>query len=98
MSPKQPQATSASQLRSEVDGPAVDLAQPLLDAHQAAGILSVRPSWIYDAARRGELPRVRLGKHVRFLRSDLERWVAGQRHGATSGNTSSHTRAPAGVK
>jgi excisionase family DNA binding protein len=70
-------------LRLEVNHPAVDLTQPLLSADQAAGILSVRPSWVYDAARRGELPCVRLGKHVRFVRSDLEGWVAWKRAGAT---------------
>jgi excisionase family DNA binding protein len=79
MSRTQPEATPAKQLRFEVDRPPVDLTQPLLSADQAAGILSVRPSWIYDAARRGELPCVRLGKHVRFLRSDLECWVARKR-------------------
>jgi excisionase family DNA binding protein len=79
MSQTQPEATPTNQLRFEVDRPPVDLTQPLLSAHQAAGILSVRTSWIYDAARRGELPCVRLGKHVRFLRSDLEHWVAEQR-------------------
>jgi excisionase family DNA binding protein len=79
MSRTQPETTRANQLRFDVDHPPVDLTQPLLSANQAAGVLSVRPSWIYDAARRGELPCVRLGKHVRFLRSDLESWVAQQR-------------------
>lgn len=79
MSRTQPEATPANQLRFQVDRAPVDLTHPLLSADQAAGILSVRPSWIYDAARRGELPCVRLGKHVRFLRSDLEGWVAKKR-------------------
>jgi excisionase family DNA binding protein len=46
---------------------------------QAAKLFSVRPSWVADAARGGHLPCVRIGKHVRFLRSDLERWVGEQR-------------------
>jgi excisionase family DNA binding protein len=79
MSRTQLESSPSNQLRFEVERPAVALTQPLLSGHQAAGILSVRPSWIYDAARRGELLCVRLGKHVRFLRSDLERWVARQR-------------------
>jgi excisionase family DNA binding protein len=48
---------------------------------EAAALLSVRASWVYDAARSGELPCVRIGKHVRFLRSDLQRFVAEQRRG-----------------
>ncbi len=65
-----------SQLRLAVDRPAVSLSEPLLTAADAAELLSVRTSWIYEAVRSGNLPCVRVGKHVRFLRSDLERWVA----------------------
>jgi excisionase family DNA binding protein len=57
----------------------IDLREPLLTAAEAATMLAVRPSWIGDAARNGHLPCVRIGKHVRFLRSDLERWVGEHR-------------------
>ncbi len=76
---KQLDQTVAEQLRLDVSRPAVSLAEPLLTAAVAAKLLSVRTSWVYDAARNGELPCVRLGKHLRFLRSDLERWVAERR-------------------
>ena len=69
------------QLRLGVDQANVALDEPLMTAPDAAATLSVRTSWIYDAARSGELPCVRIGKHVRFLRSDLERFVAEQRRG-----------------
>lgn len=58
------------------------LAEPLLDAQDAATLLTVRPSWIYDAARSGALPHIKIGRHLRFLRSDLEQWVLEQRLGA----------------
>jgi excisionase family DNA binding protein len=77
--PTQPESTMAKQLSLDIDRPAVDLREPLLTAAAAAGMLAVRTSWIYEAARRGHLPCVRVGKHVRFLRSDLECWVAEQR-------------------
>jgi excisionase family DNA binding protein len=77
--PTEPNQTVAEQLRLDVSLPSVSLAEPLLTAAAAAQLLSVRTSWVYDAARSGELPCVRLGKHLRFLRSDLERWVAEQR-------------------
>lgn len=67
------------QLRLDVSRTSVSLAEPLLTAAGAAELLAVRTSWVYEAARSGELPCVRLGKHLRFLRSDLERWVAEQR-------------------
>jgi excisionase family DNA binding protein len=56
------------------------LSEPLLDARAAAALLSVRPSWIYEAVRTGRLPHLKIGRHVRFLRSDLEDWVLSQRH------------------
>jgi excisionase family DNA binding protein len=42
----------------------------------------VRPSWIYEAVRDGRLPHLKIGRHVRFLRSDFEVWVLDQRRGA----------------
>lgn len=56
-----------------------DLEEPLLKPDAAAALLSVRTSWVYEAVRDGRLPCVRIGRHLRFLRSDLEDWVAGQR-------------------
>jgi excisionase family DNA binding protein len=76
---RQPQATVPNQMRFDFDRPAVDLSEPLLTASQAAAMLSVRTSWVYDASRSGALPCVHIGKHIRFLRSELERWVAEQR-------------------
>jgi excisionase family DNA binding protein len=46
---------------------------------EAAALLSVLRSWVYDAARQGDLPCVRVGRHLRFLRSGLETWVSAQR-------------------
>lgn len=51
------------------------LAEPLLDASTAARLLAVRPSWIYEAVRAGRIPHLKIGRHIRFLRSDLEHWV-----------------------
>ena len=59
--------------------PAPSLDEPLLTAAAAASLLSVRKSWVYEAVRDGRLPCVRIGRHVRFVRSDLERWVHQQR-------------------
>jgi excisionase family DNA binding protein len=55
------------------------LSEPLLTPADAAALLSVRTSWVYEAVRTRRLPCVRVGKHVRFLRSDLEGWVREQR-------------------
>lgn len=69
----------AGQAALETGTPRASLGEPLLRPAQAADLLSVRPSWIYEAVRARRLPCVRVGRHVRFLRSDLERWVDEQR-------------------
>lgn len=67
------------------------LAEPLLDTPAAARLLSVRPSRIYEAVRAGRLPHLKIGRHIRFLRSDLEDWVLTRRAG---GSAASRLRQP----
>jgi excisionase family DNA binding protein len=50
-----------------------------LTPQEAAQYLRVRPSWVYEAARARRLPHLRLGRHLRFLRADLDAWVAANR-------------------
>jgi excisionase family DNA binding protein len=51
----------------------------LLTAEEIAERLNVPTSWVYSAARNGELPAVRLGRYVRFDESDVADWVDAQR-------------------
>lgn len=55
------------------------LREPLLDASQAAMLLGLPRSSIYAYAKRGELPHVKIGRHLKFTRGDLERAVADRR-------------------
>jgi excisionase family DNA binding protein len=48
---------------------------PLLRAEDAARLLSVRRSWVYEAVRSGVLPCLRVGRHIRFTRGMLEVWL-----------------------
>ena len=57
---------------------AVGLSEPLLDCAAAAELLSVRVSWVRDAARLGHLPCLRVGRHLRFTRVMLEEWLVAQ--------------------
>ncbi len=45
----------------------------LLTADEVAGILRVPKSWVYSHL--SELPTIRLGRYVRFKRSDVERFL-----------------------
>jgi excisionase family DNA binding protein len=51
---------------------------PLLRPEQAAELLAVKPSWVYDAVRTGRLPCLRVGRHIRFTQTMLESWLAEQ--------------------
>ena len=53
----------------------------ILTKEQVADLLGLRPSTVDDLRRRGELPTIRLGRHYRFLRSDIERFVLLSREG-----------------
>jgi excisionase family DNA binding protein len=66
--------------RTETRGPlvGVSLAEPLLDCEAAASLLNVRVSWVREAARLGQVPHLRVGRHLRFSRGMLEDWIAEQ--------------------
>lgn len=57
------------------DRPALRLDSPLLKPQQAAELLAVRTSWIYEAVRTNRLPCLRIGRHIRFTREMLEEWL-----------------------
>jgi excisionase family DNA binding protein len=51
---------------------------PLLRPEEAAELLAVKVSWVYDAARTVRLPCLRVGRHIRFTRGMLEDWLGGR--------------------
>ena len=53
----------------------------MLRADEAARLLAVRPSWIYEAVREGRLPCLRVGRHIRFTQALLEEWLSEQGSG-----------------
>ena len=63
-------------MSSHTDPAPPSLAEPLLKPEQAAELLSVRTSWIYEAVRSGSLPCLKVGRHIRFTRPMLEEWLA----------------------
>jgi excisionase family DNA binding protein len=58
--------------------PPLTLAEPLLTAEHVARLLGVPRASVYDYARRARdpLPSVRVGRHVRFQRAAVERWLS----------------------
>jgi excisionase family DNA binding protein len=54
----------------------------LLTADQIAERLSFPKSWVYEAARRGDLPVVQLGRYKRFRAEAIDAWIKAQEKSA----------------
>jgi excisionase family DNA binding protein len=53
----------------------------LLTASEAAAFLRLRESTLRDYSRRGLVPCIRIGRHVRYVESDLLGWLDGLKGG-----------------
>ncbi len=53
------------------------LTEPLLDTNEAARLLRVPRSTLYELVRSRGLPHVKIGRTLRFTRKDLGIWVEG---------------------
>ena len=64
------------------------LGDELLTVNDAARFLRVTVSWVYEHTRddaEDRLPFVKLGKYVRFDRTDLREYVDAKRHASRTG-------------
>lgn len=52
------------------------LAEPLLDANEAARLLRVPRSTLYELVRSRGLPHIRIGRALRFTQTGLARWLS----------------------
>jgi excisionase family DNA binding protein len=74
-------------------GPSTPL-EKLLKPSEVARMLGVSRTWLYEAAKRGRVPCVRLGGAdgpVRFVESDLIEWLERARAGWLPGESSAET-------
>lgn len=64
------------------DSPRLGPSAPLLTSDEAARLLSVPRSTLYELVRSRGLPHVRIGdRALRFMRTDLEDWIAQNTYG-----------------
>ena len=66
---------TSSEQEGQLD-PGSSLLDELMTARQVAVLLQMRLSTVEDYARRGLLPSVKVGRHRRFIRSELEQALA----------------------
>lgn len=67
----------------------------LLKPSEVAAQLGVSRTWLYDAARRGRIPSIRIGGEegpLRFAVEDLQRWIDGARARWRPGSPACATR------
>lgn len=57
------------------------LSEPLMTANEAAKLLRVPRSTLYELVRSRDLPHIRVGRALRFTRADLGTWLAANSHG-----------------
>jgi hypothetical protein len=68
-------------VQAELNGAGAPTPTSLLDAEGAGALLNVPATWLMAEARADRVPHVRLGKYVRFDRSELLEWVASRARG-----------------
>jgi excisionase family DNA binding protein len=71
----------------------------LLKPSEVARMLQVSRIWLYDAAKDGRIPSVRLGSPegpVRFVEEDIEQWLERARRAWRPGESSAQTLRRAG--
>ena len=56
----------------------------LLTLAEAAALLKVPKSWIYERTRNGGIPHLQLGKYLCFPLADLLQWIETQRRSASN--------------
>jgi excisionase family DNA binding protein len=57
------------------------LTEPLLDANEAARLLQVPRSTLYELVRSRGLPHIKVGRALRFTRADLGYWITENSYG-----------------
>ncbi len=69
----------------------------VMTVSEVAQFLRVNPQTVYRKAKAGELPAVRIGRAIRFRRSELEAWLktlSRLSNTSTNGLADSHRLAP----
>jgi excisionase family DNA binding protein len=55
-----------------------------LNVDEAAALIGVKKSWLYERTRTNAVPHLKIGKYLRFDRDELMAWLAQFRRDGTS--------------
>ena len=56
--------------------------ESMMTVRQVAELLGVHENWVYDQAASGELPSYKIGGTRRFVRDEVDGWIADHREPA----------------
>lgn len=62
------------ELEADVSNPASE--KLLLTAEEVSDLIGMGVDWIYEQARNGRIPVVKLGRYRRFRREAIEQWIS----------------------
>jgi len=52
---------------------------PLLTVSELAGLLQVKPSWVYTKVAQDAIPHIKVGRYVRFEYERVMRWLQAEK-------------------
>jgi excisionase family DNA binding protein len=55
-----------------------------LNVDEAAALIGVKKSWLYERTRTNTVPHLKIGKYLRFDRDELTTWLAQFRRDGTA--------------
>jgi excisionase family DNA binding protein len=70
------------------------MADEILTADEVGRRLCLSKGHVYELARAGEIPHVRIGKNVRFRWSSVEAWFAANESGGQTSQSATTRRTP----
>lgn len=59
-------------------------ANTLMNVKQLAEYLQLKPGTVYAWAQKGKLPAIKVGRHWRFRREEIDAWLDANSHGPTN--------------
>jgi excisionase family DNA binding protein len=61
-----------------IEGKDIDMDEQIMSFKEAMSFLKIPRSTLYKLVQEGKVPAIKVGRHWRFSKATLERWIAGE--------------------
>jgi excisionase family DNA binding protein len=69
------------------------MSERLLNAAEVAELLAVPESWVREHTRNGSMPRIQLGRYIRYRREAVLSWIDSlENNGARASRVNAHAQ------